>query len=997
MEPLALQRERVQDDLRGLVGGDVRCDDIHRQLYAGDGSIYQIFPAAVVQPRSVADVVACVQYAAEEGIPVHARGAGSGATGGALGPGLVLDFSKYLRRVIRVDEDSVRVQAGTALERLNELLARQRRVLGPDPLRSDVTTVGSMIAVDALGSRWLKYGSMARHVRSLQVVTAEGHLLEIGREPVFKPNSGESSPKQELVDRLTGLLAREADVITDAQRDCPIDGCGYRLAGAIDGDQLDLAGLVVGSEGTLALVTEATLTTEPLPRQRGMVMLLFDSLERASQAIQEILPKRPTACDLVDRRHLSLACETEVRYDLLIPQETEALLLVEYEGDQAVVLRDAVRDLVDEVWHRRQLAFGARVAFDPEEAALFRQLVTKVHPAAYPIKGPLRPIPVVEDLVVAPKQLSEFLGRIHNVLRQHRVTSSLIVHAGQGQIRLQPFLDPTDAEGARTMRHLADDLYEEVLAAGGSICGEHVCGLSRTAYVTRQAGRLYDVFCRVKQVFDPNNILNPGKIIASPQPRQEMPLRPAIPAQRPAAAADDPTASSPAVTPPLRNLVELQLRWDPERVLQAVNDCNRCGYCRVQSPAARMCPIFRYAPDEAASPRAKVNLLFGVLTGGIELERLTSDEFKAVADLCIHCHMCRLECPAKVDIPRLMREGKGAYVESNGLRLFDWVMTRLDLFAAAAAPFSSVANWALGNRQARWALEKLLGIAQGRKLPRVASRSFLRQAARRRLTRPVRHNERKVVYLVDTYANCFDTQLAAALIAVLEHNGVSVYVPPQQKPAGMASFACGALSHARSLAERNLSLLAEAVRQGYHVVSTEPSAALCLVREYPQLIDDEDARLVGTHTSEACSYLWRMHTKGLLQLDLKPINASLGYHMPCHLKALEVGSPGENLLRLIPGIKVQRIEEGCSGMGGTFGLKGENYRRSLRAGWRLITRLRDEGIQAGVTECSTCKIQMEQGTTKPTVHPIKLLALSYGLMPEVAALLTTPGEELTVT
>ena len=180
-------------------------------------------------------------------------------------------------------------------------------------------------------------------------------------------------------------------------------------------------------------------------------------------------------------------------------------------------------------------------------------------------------------------------------------------------------------------------------------------------------------------------------------------------------------------------------------------------------------------------------------------------------------------------------------------------------------------------------------------------------------------------------------------------------------------------------------------------MATEPAVVVCLKREYLNLIDDDEARLVAENTSEACTYLWRMHTTGKLQLDLRPINATLAYHMPCRLKALEVGSPGENLLRLIPGLTVQHIEEGCSGMAGTFGLKAEHYRTSLRAGWPLITRLRDPNLQAGTTECSACKMQMEQGTTKPTVHPIKLFAYAYGLMPEVAALLTTPGEELIVT
>jgi Fe-S oxidoreductase len=292
----------------------------------------------------------------------------------------------------------------------------------------------------------------------------------------------------------------------------------------------------------------------------------------------------------------------------------------------------------------------------------------------------------------------------------------------------------------------------------------------------------------------------------------------------------------------------------------------------------------------------------------------------------------------------------------------------------------------------RWLLDKTLGIAQGRKLPSLSSRTFIQWAARRRLTRPTRRSGHKVVYFVDVYANYHDPRLGRALVAVLEHNGVLVYVPPEQKQAGIPAISCGALDIARHLAERNVAVLAEAVRQGYHVVTTEPATALCLTREYPNLIDHEDTRLVAQNTSEACSYLWRMHTQGRLQLDLGPISATLGYHMPCRLKALRVGSPGENLLRLIPGLTIHHLEEGCSGMAGTFGLKRENYRVSLRAGWSLIRAIRDPNIQAGTTECSACKIQMEQGTDKPTIHPVKLLALAYGLMPETLSLLTAPED-----
>ena len=281
---------------------------------------------------------------------------------------------------------------------------------------------------------------------------------------------------------------------------------------------------------------------------------------------------------------------------------------------------------------------------------------------------------------------------------------------------------------------------------------------------------------------------------------------------------------SSEAAPGLRDLTELQLNWDPSRVAAITASCNRCGECRTQAPQSRMCPIFRFTPGEEASPRAKANLMRGILAGSVDLSRLTSDEFKEVADLCVHCHSCHLECPAGVDIPKLMMEGKGAYVAANGLRLADWAITRLDLLSALGSTFAPLTNWALGNRQMRWVLEKTLGIAQDRKLPRVSSRSFLRRAARRRLTRPNRRSGHKILYFVDTYANYHDPELAEAMVAVLKHNGMSVYVHPDQWAAGMASISCGALDHARSIARHNVGILAEAVRQGYKVVATEPAA-----------------------------------------------------------------------------------------------------------------------------------------------------------------------------
>jgi len=905
-------RERIQADLRGLIAGEVRCDDVFLQLYATDASIYEIKPLGVVRPRGVSDVVACVQYAAEKGIPIHPRGSGTGLAGDSLGPGLVLDFSHSMRRVISVGHDTVRVQPGVILAHLNRQLARHGRLFGPDPATRAVTTMGSVLAVDASGTHWPQYGSARDHVVSLQVVLADGQVLEVGRQPLADVEAEGTAPAgQQLVRRLAELVSREQKVITQHQPRALVNRCGYQLDDVLTDQHLDLARLLVGSEGTLAIITEATVRTVPRPKHRGLALLFFDRLDSAARGAQEITSLGVATCDLMDRRLLTIAREMDVRYELLIPAEAEAMLLVEQSGDDAYEVGQRLREAVVRLVRERHLAFDARVTMEKEERDFYWRLSRRVVTTLYRLRGTTQAVPFIEDIAVPPETLPDFLIRLQNVLKKHAVTAAMFAHIGHGQLHLRPFLDLGNPEHQRLMQDLATDLYEEVLSVGGTISGEHSLGLSRSWFLRRQAGPLYEVFREVKRIFDPNNILNPGKVVADvPQPLTKN-LRPAIPERVPTA--DGGELPSP--------LVELELAWNWEDITRATRACNGCGRCRTQGPEERMCPIFRFAPREEASPRAKANLLRAILTGRLDPHGLRADDLKSIADLCVNCHQCRFECPAVVDIPKLVLETKAQYVAANGLSMSDWFIARMDRLSAWGSRFSWLANWAIRNRRMRWLLEKMIGIAQGRKLPRFESRSFLQLAHRRRLDRPSRRTGNKVLYFVDIYANWHDTQLAEALVAVLQHNGVAVYVHPQQVQSGMSAISMGAVDIARRLAARNLAILADAVRQGYHIVATEPAAALCLTHEYLNLFDEEDARLVAENSSEACTYLWRMHQAGKLELDLYPLNATLGYHLPCHLKALEVGSPGEDLLRLIPGLTLQRIERGCSGMAGAFGIR----------------------------------------------------------------------------
>lgn len=1011
------ERQRIQEDLRGLLDGDVRCDDIFVQMYANDASVYEIRPLGVIRPRNVSDVVVAVQYAAEHNYSIHPRGGGSGVAGESLGSGLVLDFSQHMRRVISIEEDRVRLQPGVVHAQLNRLLKRRGQIFGPDPANTTVSTMGSVLALNSTGSHWLKYGTPRDLVESMQVVLADGTIIRAGYEqgkaiawdetcPVSASvraatETEEKQPRShQIQSRLSGLLERESEVVQAHRPQSLVHRCGYHVFDIADGDNVDLARLLVGSEGTLGMITEMTVRLQQLPAASGVVLLFFDRLENAAQAALEAREMSAIACDIMDRRLLSIARELDSRYRRLLPPEAEAMLLIEMEGDSAGDVRTRLDDLVRRIHHQQHLAFATWRATEEEEIKLAWDLIRNVVPRLYRLEGSARALPFVEDVAVPPERLTEFLTGLQNVLKEHEITASLFGHAGHGQLHVRPFLDLANPEHVYQMHSVAADIYQLALELKGTISGEHGAGLSRTWFMRDQFGPLYGVLREVKRTFDPNNLFNPGRVVADlPQPIHNN-LRPVEVAADLAPLSestlleggyevDAGNADKPRIT--------LQLAWSPDELVYTARTCNGCGRCRTLAPQERMCPIYRFAPREEASPRAKANLMRGILTGRLDSDTLADEELKSIADLCVNCHQCRIECPASVDIPRLMVEAKAQYVTTNGLRLSDSMLTQLDRLARWSNRLRPLYNWAIGNRQMRWLMEKLFGVAQGRKLPRVARRNFLRIAQRRRLHRPLRHSGRKVVYFVDVFANWFDVPLAEATIDVLEHNGISVYVPGNQLGAGMSAISEGAIDLARRLATRNVTLLADAIRQGYQVVTTEPAAAMCLTQEYPNLLDSDDARLVSENTVDACHYLWQMHENGQLELDLQPIVTTVGYHLPCHLRALPVPASGESLIKLIPGLVVKRLDHGCSGMAGTFGLKKKNYRNSLRAGWDLISAIRNSPVQVGTTECSACKLQMEQGTTKPTLHPLKLLALSYGLRPEIRALLHSQSTDLVVT
>lgn len=989
------QQQRIAEDLSSLIAGDVRCDPVALSIYASDASLYQIPPLCVAYPRERDDLIAIAKYANEMNLPLIPRGAGTGLVGDAIGSGIVIDCSRYLTGFELIDDNLVRVQPGVVHAELNRYLKPRGLYFPPDPSNTEVTTIGSMLAIDAAGSRAIRVGSTRDYINTLEVILADGTCFDVGNESLSILNQplptgsstsilGDQPPeargeqvKRTILSRLSQLLADNESLIQEKQNTRIPNCSGYYLKGIKSRQHLNLARLLIGSEGTLALFSSAVLHVSPLPAHRGVALLLFGDLASAIKAVQTIIHEQPSACDLLDRRLLSLARDADPRFASLISPAAEAALLVEQVGFSDSQVQDRLHNVILAVKNINSRVVVAMETHQSDEVDFLWSLPQKVVPSLSRLPGESRPQPFVEDIAIPPECLYEFSQKAQKVFQRHHVTATLYAHAASGQIHLRPFLPTLTDQNAPVLESIARDLYQTVFSVNGTISGEHGDGLARTAFIRSQYGDLYRVFRQVKDIFDPHNLLNPGKIINDDPHVTIRHLRP-VPEKFP-------------------ELIDLQLNWTPQELQTEAARCNGCGSCRRQDSGSRMCPVFRVEPLEEASPRAKANLFRGLLSGAIHPNELSSEETKKLADTCFNCKQCQLDCPSSVNIPQMAIEAKAAYVSAKGLDHTDWILSRAHSFGAFGSTLSMAANWAINNTTARWVMEKLMGIHRNRKLPLFSRRSFLRSVPKRLTKRPRPGSDPElVVFFVDYYANYHDPELAHALLAVLQHNQIPVYVPPNQLASGMAMVSAGDLIAARSLAEENIRILSEFAREGHQIICSEPATAICLKQEYPMLVRGDESEAISSQAIEAGAFLLQLHESGRLKKDFQPLDLELDYHTPCHTKALSSRSPLIDLLALIPELQVNTIEKGCSGMAGAYGLAKDTFEKSKQIGRELIDHMKTTKVRAGATECSSCKMQMEQETRIPTIHPVKLLALSYGLMPEIERKLQPQKKKLVV-
>jgi len=929
-------KDRLFEALNNQIEGDVLDSDLSRSLYSlysSGASLYRIKPRAIVQPQSTKDLVATIRFAREHKIPITARGGGTSRTGNELGEGIVIDFSKHLNQVIdfRAEEQWVRVQPGIVLAELNRYLKPYELYFPIDPSTKDAATLGGMIANNSSGPHAVKYGTTRSQVSSLELVLTSGEIVQTGPRALPAGAGGTSGPPQTLEDSLYRnipvILNNYSKYMEPERPFTTKNSCGYHVWDLMEDGFIDLTSMLVGSEGTLALVSEATLRLSPVPKKTLSGFVYFDDLGKVGEATQQILGEGPSMIEIMEKHILDLAREQKPELSEYFPENTEAALFIEFQEESDKKLLDKFDSVRKCLLEDNGLAVSVVQARNKEDMANFTKVRSISGPILNRMKGPRRPIAFIEDAAVHVSRLPEYISGLRGLFDKFNVKAAIYGHAGDGNLHTMAILDLRQQEDVKTMLDLADAVFDLVLSLNGTVSGEHADGRLRTQYVARQYPNLYHAMLEIKALFDPYGIMNPGVIISE----------------------NDNLLGENLKYGPDFTIVRTGTSFDATSLQEQITNCSGCASCR------SYCPIASSHLEEWATGRGKVNLFRELMSGKLDPEILEDPAFKTIIDSCINCKRCLTECPSGVDVPWLSVTGRSDVVRRKGQDFSSRVLTDTATLCRQGSIFAPVANLATALAPVRWGLQKVIGLEAARYLPQFRSRTL------RKILEKRKHLDatREVVFFLGCFTNYNDPEgEGLAVIEVLEHNGIRVILP-EVKCCGIARISAGGQDKILDDINYNIALLSEYTAQGIQIVFSEPSCALAVKCEYPRIVASEEARLVAANCYDIHQYLMEMHAHGE------------------HLKTLGVTSEPVELMQLIPGLKVHKYSDKCCGMGGTYGLKSKNYDLSMKIGQRLFDEIASSDADQLITGCGACGMQIRQGTMRESIHPMKLLAEAY--------------------
>lgn len=964
----------LQQALAADFRGELLTDPFSRALYATDASIYQQTPLLVALPREPEDLEALVAACRKCEVPLTARGGGTSLAGQTVGFGVAVDTSKYLNKLLRVvpEEGWAEAEPGLVLHQFNEILSGYGLMFAPDPATAEHACVGGVVANNSSGTRSILYGKTVDHVEGLTFLCGEGELHQfrcMDREQLAKSLRATSRSGQ-LLKSLVSITKSNAELIANKYPKLLRRVTGYNLDEMLrglravgyelpdfDGLRAPLAppvrgfnpaSMLVGSEGSLGLITRVKLRLTPRPRFTGLVVSHYHSLKEALLGNAVLLTTTPSASELMDHMVLSLASKQMSISRLMgfLEGEPNAVVITEYTAESLAEL-EAKLASVQKVL-KKETASYANPSFTEDKV---KTEIWRVRKAGLPLllglQGARKPVAFIEDTAVDPSRLVEYVERFDKVVKEHQTTAAYYAHASVGCLHIRPLLDLKSQEDVDKMASLSEQVSDLVMEFEGSMSGEHGDGLARGLWNRKQFGDvLYEVFREIKALFDPAGIMNPGKVVDSPPMTEDLRF-----------GADYRTQE-----------METELDWTAEGgFANAVELCNGAGVCR-KTNRGTMCPSYMVTRDEEHSTRGRANLLRHVLSGALPHKEIHSKRLYQALDLCLECKACKSECPSGVDVGKMKFEFLSQYYRNNRVPLRTQVFARADLVSRFGSALAPVSNWVLSS-PFKPVINHLLGVAQERSFPTFARQNFWDWWKKRQNPKTT-PNQPRVVLFVDTFNGYNEPWVAQSAVRVLERMGYALTIA-DRTCCGRPMMSKGLSDLAKHHAVDNINRLRRFIADEVPIVGLEPSCILSFRDDYFSLVNDPDL--------EALSKLCVTFEEFLQDKELPLTEGAppLLLHGHCHQKSLVGTGPSMKVLSQLPGVELEEVDSGCCGMAGSFGYEKEHYEvskamahRRLIPAAESIHRRGGRVVAAGVS----CRQQVRAFTNRVALHPAEILA-----------------------
>ena len=949
----------MEEELRTKVEGEVLFDEMSRLIYSTDASLYQIKPLGVILPRSDREIWETIRIAAKYEVPVLPRGGGTSLAGQTVLAGLVVDCSKHLNRIMEInpDEHWARVQPGNVLDNLNEVLKSHNLHFAPDPATSSRANIGGMIGNNSSGVRSIRYGKTVDNVLELSVILSTGEQLLLRRlnTQELQQKCAQEDREGEIYRNIGKILEENAEEITSRFPQVMRRVGGYNLDALLQENVFNLAKLIVGSEGTLAFVTEAKIKLEPLPTFTMVSVIHFDDLLRAIDAVPVILRHKPSAVEILDHYGLELARSNPAVAPLcaqFIQGTPQAILMVEFSGESQEEVQSGWAEMKTSLEHQKGL-YCYHDASTKEEKETVWSVRKHALGVLLGMKGDAKPLPFIEDACVPVEHLSEYVARILEFCRKQDRPLALYGHASAGVIHLRPILNLKQQEDLDIMRAISEESFNLVREYGGSWSGEHGDGLVRS-YKNREffGDQLYRAFQEVKKTFDPAGLMNPGKIVDAQDIGEKLRISP------------DYRTSVPAT--------HFQFKQE-QGFGRAIEMCTGVGHCR-KTTSGTMCPSYMATRDEEHSTRGRANALRMAIAGELGPDGLGNSRLYEVLDLCLECKACKSECPSGVDMARLKSEFLAQYFKQHRLPLGKKLFGQIRETAQWASRFPNLTNFLFGNLLSRWILEKVAGIDRRRSLPSLAGQTLIQWFKEN--PEVGQSTDQPVALFLDTFVNVYEPEIGIAATRLLRHLNYRV-IPVDGGCCGRPLISTGQLKEVREKGLALLKALQEYSRQQIPIVILEPSCLSTLRDDYLDLLDDEaDCTSVLEQVFSLEEFLTH---KGVLSRLAEKIGkgpAHVLFHGHCHQKALSDTKSSLQALQTLKETDLREVDSGCCGMAGSFGYEKKHYEISRKIGEdRLFPAVRETSAETEIVASGfSCRAQIRHFTGRPAKHLAQVLA-----------------------